>query len=307
MAPDFSTLLTPRFVRWLRLAAMASCAFGVSTFTPVFGHGALHERIAELTTAVQSKPADAPLRFELADVCFQHGDWQETLKQLDEIERIGPGQLPTTLLRGQALVAGGQMKAGRAQLDTFLTSHPDHPAALVARARALSELGEDGACLADYRHALEKAPHLEADLYLEIAEALAKRRLIDEAVSALQGGLSKLGNSPSLLLAAIQLEIATGRFDHALAHVEAMRQSAPRPEPWMAKRATILAQAGRSAEARTAWQNLLSHLTNLPPLDRGSPELSLLAQQAQRALGQATSPAPVVAPPANSVVTISQP
>ncbi len=303
MARNFCIFSTPRSFRWLQLAAVAFCAFGVSALTPAFGHGALHERIAELTGEILKNPADALLRFELAYVCFQHGDWPETLKQLDEIERIAPGQLPTPLLRGQALVAGGRMQAGRLQLDTFITSHPDHPAALVARARALSELGEDDACLADYRRALEKAPHPEADLYLETAEALAKRRRVDEAVSVLHGGVAKLGTAPSLLLAAIHLEIATNRFEEALAHVEAMRQSAPRPEPWMAKRATVLGHAGRSAEASAAWHDLLLHLASLPPLERGSAQMGLLAQQAQRALGQAASPPPVVAPPANSVAT----
>ena len=53
----------------------------------------------------------------------------------------------------------------------------------------------------------------------------------------------------------------------------------------MAKRAALLAQAGRRAEARAAWQALIDHLAALPNLERGSHAMSILAEQAREALG----------------------
>jgi len=294
-------------VRWLRLAAVVAFVWTTGELAPAFGHGALHERIAQLIHDLQGKPDDTALRLELAEVYFQHDEWPETLKQLDEIERIAPGKVPTTLLRAQALTASGQMSGARALLDPFLASHPDHPIALVTRARALGELGHDAAALADYRHALAATPLPGVDLYMEIAEALAKRRLTDEAISVLQGGLAKLGSNPTLLQAAMQLELAAGRFDEALARVEAMRQNAPRPEPWMARKAAILARAGRTEETRAAWAALLTHLDALPPLERGSPEMIRLANQARQGLGQNTSSSPVAAPPAPVVAAPASP
>lgn len=306
MVRSFHPSLLPRLFRSLRLAALVAFACTTGGLFPLaFGHGALHERIAQLTQDLRQKPDDTALRLELADVYFQHGEWPETLKQLDEIEQIAPGKLPTTLLRAQALTASGQMSGARALLDPFLASHPDHPIALVTRARALNELSLDEACLADYRHALATTPQPSADLYMEIAEALARRQRTEEAVGVLQSGLAKLGPHPTLLQAAMQLELATGRFDEALSRAEAMRQSAPRPEPWMAKKATILAQAGRTEETRAAWSALLTHLSALPPLDRGSPDMIRLAEQARRGLGQAAPSAPVAAPPSPSISTAS--
>jgi hypothetical protein len=69
-----------------------------------------------------------------------------------------------------------------------------------------------------------------------------------------------------------------------------MRQSAPRPEPWMARRASILAQAGRIEESRAAWQALVDHLSALPNLERGSHAMSTLMEQAKQALAALANP-----------------
>jgi len=82
----------------------------------------------------------------------------------------------------------------------------------------------------------------------------------------------------------MELEIMTGQFDSALTRVDQLQQFAPRPEPWMAKRASLLAQAGRVSESRAAWQSLLAHLSALPNLERGSKPMNLLAEQARQAL-----------------------
>jgi hypothetical protein len=82
----------------------------------------------------------------------------------------------------------------------------------------------------------------------------------------------------------MELEIITGDFDSALKRVDQLQKFAPRPEPWMAKRASLLAQAGRIADSRAAWQSLLAHLSALPNLERGSKPMKLLAEQAHQAL-----------------------
>ena len=71
-------------------------------------------------------------------------------------------------------------------------------------------------------------------------------------------GIAKLGMIPSLALRAMDLEIATGQFESALSRIGVLQKTAPRPEPWMAKRAAVLTQAGQLAEARVAWEALLA-------------------------------------------------
>ena len=76
-----------------------------------------------------------------------------------------------------------------------------------------------------------------------MAQALASNRLTDEAVRVLEAGVKRLGPIPSLQLKILEVEVSAGRYDSALSRLDAMQRSGPRPEPWMEKRASILAQA----------------------------------------------------------------
>ena len=82
----------------------------------------------------------------------------------------------------------------------------------------------------------------------------------------------------------MDFELAAQRYDDVLKRIDAMQASAPRPEPWMAKRASILAQAGRADDAKAAWTALRDHLLALPNLERGSHAMSRLLEEAQAAL-----------------------
>jgi len=66
--------------------------------------------------------------------------------------------------------------------------------------------------------------------------------------------------------------------------VDEAQKEAPRPEPWMARRATILTQAGRIEESRNAWKALLAQLASLPEHDRASRAMRQLEDEARKAL-----------------------
>jgi tetratricopeptide (TPR) repeat protein len=266
------------------LLAMTASVLLVLSAGPALGHGGFHERLAQLAVALEKSPNDPALHFELADVNGQHGDWQMALLNLDRAEELAPGKFPTSLLRGQAWLTGGQPGKAKTALDTLLAGQPEHARGRLLRARAAQRLGDAAGSLADYREALRRTPAPDPDLLQETAGALAAGGFPEEAVRVLAAGMEKLGPIPSLVLRAMEVEIATGNFDAALARVEALRKSAPRPEPWMARRASVLAQAGRIEESRAAWQALVTHLEALPNLERGSHAMSKLAEDARHAL-----------------------
>lgn len=262
-----------------------------------FGHGAYHERLAQLATELEKNPNDPALHFQLADLNGQHGDWQMSLLNLDRVDELAPGKYLTALLRGQAWLTGGQPAKAKAALDLLLAAHPECARAWLFRARAAQRLGDAPGSLADYREALRRTPVPEPDLVQETADALAAQGREKEAVQVLAAGLEKLGAVPSLVLRAMDLEIATKHFDAALSRVDAMQKSAPRPEPWMARRASVLAQAGRLEESRAAWQALVEHLAALPNLERGAHAMSKLAEDARQALAALAGLSPAAPPP----------
>ncbi len=249
-----------------------------------FGHGGFDERLAQLAAELEKTPTDARLHFELADVNCQHGDWQISLLNLDRVDQLAPGRYLTDLLRGEAWLAGHQPAKAKQAFDTLLVAHPECGRAWLLRARATRQLGDARGSLADYREALRRTAVWEPDLVRETADALAGDGRTKEAAQILAVGISRLGDVPSLVRRSLELELATKDYDAALRRVEDAQRTAPRPEPWMARRASVLAQAGRIKESRAAWQALVDHLAALPNLERGSHAMSQLAETARQAL-----------------------
>jgi len=261
-------------------------SFGFCFFTcaTVHAHGTYHEMIEELEVEMKQRPNDPALITRRAFIHLEHEDWKTALVDLERATRLGADEGDLQYLRGRALAAGGMLKQAREELDAYIANHREHGLARVERARVLSKLGEPEAALQDYRAALLAAAVPEPDLVIETAEALQAQKLNEEALSVLSAGIEKIGPVPQLVLKAMDFELAAQRYDDVLKCIDAMQASAPRPEPWMAKRAGILAQAGRSDEARAAWTTLRDHLLALPNLERGSHAMSRLLEEAQAAL-----------------------
>ncbi|MBM3854930.1 MAG: hypothetical protein FJ399_17550 [Verrucomicrobia bacterium] len=265
----------PALGMWLAAVLAAGSAFG---------HGAFHDRLRELTAALEAKPRDARLHFELAQIFCQHGDWLMALAAADSADELQPGAFPTDLLRGEVLLAREDPAKARAALDRLIATRGPTPQALILRARTKALLEGAESALPDYRAAVRQADRPGVDQVREVAAAFVRLGHRAEAADLLDRAIVEAGPDPALLLEALDLEIATGRFAAALRRVDALQAAAPRPEPWMARRAEVLAQTGDPAAARAAWLVLQRHLESLPNLERGSPALRAVAAQAQAAL-----------------------
>lgn len=302
---SFSFLPSQRVNRELRglsrVLAIALLAFSAETVARA--HGSHDEMVGEIMEELATRPNDPDLYWRLADANAQHGDWEIALQNLQRVEELAPGRYHTDCIRGRALLTGGQVAKAKDAFDRFLALEPQHTRALVFRARANQILGNTSAALADLDRAVRHAAQPDPQMIAEYATALVQAGRRDDAIQVLSAGVEKAGPVPSLVLAAMKLETAAGRFNEALNRIDAMQSSDPRPEPWMAKRAALLEQAGRKEEAKAAWKTLADHLAALPNLERGTPPMLELAQKAQLALGLASvaAPAPVIAPPAPSL------
>lgn len=270
------------------------------------GHGGYHERMAYLTEEAKKNPTDPLLQFQLADLHGQHGDLSLALLNLDRVDELAPGKYLTDLLRGEAWLIAGEFAKAKAALDRQLGSHPECARAWLIRARAEQQLGEEKASLADYRQALNRTPSPDPDLVQEVSIALATHACQQEAAQVLATAIERLGAIPSLNLRALDLELEMKEFDAALHRIDAGRQAAPRPEPWMARRAAVLAQAGRVAESRAAWEGLAKHLDGLPEQERHSYAMKKLNEEAREALYSLDSRSATQPPSAPSPTSVGK-
>ena len=249
-----------------------------------FGHEGLHELIAAQLKAVEKNPSDPGLRLELGTLYARHGELELALQNLDKVDALAPGKFPTDLFRGDAYSVVRDFAKAKQALDRYVGSHPETARGWLLRARAERELHENEAGLSDYREALKRTKTPEPDLIEELAGALAADGKKEEAAQVLAAGIDRLGKIPSLVLRALDLEIESRNFDAALRRIEEAQRNAPRPEPWMARRAEVLAKANRIEESRGAWKALIEHLDSLPQQEKNSNAMSNLRREADEAL-----------------------
>ncbi len=261
------------------LASLMICGFAA-------GHGTHDERVKIYTEKLKLDPTDILSRHELALALAEGGDWQLALTELDAADKLQkPGsKLDSGVTRARALVIGGKFEEARTVLDAFLKKSPADSQALLERARVFDALKMPDESLADFRKAMASIKNPAPDIYLEMAGKLERRDLRDEAALVIQKGIAEKGEITSLVLKALELETATGRFDDALTRIDVLEKAAPRREPWIAKRAVLLTKAGRDPESRAAWAELLAAIEALPNLDRGTPAMMQLAEEARHAL-----------------------
>lgn len=288
----------PRFFAISLRGLMFSLVCGWASWA--CAHGDYHEVVAEIESALKKEPENSELHFRLAVACEEHGEWSSALVALERAERLAPGKHPVALVQGLALAKGGQYQAAEAVLGEFITAHPHHAKALTERARVKLKLKRPDEAIRDFQTVLKTAREPEMEVFLEIAALWVSQGNRAEAAKVLNDGIARLGPHPELLERALEMAVAEGQTEVAMGHLEALKQTSPQPQAWLAQKAKLLAQAGRREEAQTMWRELRDHLLALPNLERGQPHLNRLLEEAHTALGEPPVPAVVNAPPAEA-------
>jgi Flp pilus assembly protein TadD len=283
-----------------RLAhSLIGVALALACMMPVSAsaHGAYHDVVVEVTKALETTPNDAALHFRLACAHQEHGEWTAAMEELEIVERLAPEKFETAYVQGQALATGGRLKPAKDVLNDFLREQPEHVGAHEQRARVLVKLGEPKPAVTDYVFVLVHLKMPKAELILETVEAMRAAEMNDEASALLRKHAMREGADPEIVAKLLEQAEASPEPDDALALMSQLERQAVQPEVWMARRARLLAKAGRDADALAAWKTLYTRISSLPSLQRGSAPLATLFSEAHQALG-IEALAPVIAPPA---------
>ena len=244
------------------------------------GHPGLDEGIAQATAEILARPEATAPRLQRADLYRQHGQFEAALADLTAAEKRDSQLNVVMLARAEVFNDAGELTNALAAVDRFIGVGTNNSRAFILRARCEFKLQCVEGAIADYTRAVEKTPKPEPDIFLERARAQAALGRLAEAVKGLDEGMARLGAVPSLELAAIEYERQQGSFVAALGRVDKIIARHPVKEPWLVLRGEILAQAGRLAEGRDAFQQALAGIDNYPASRRN---LDLTAQLQARA------------------------
>lgn len=257
----------------------------VSMLAPwAHGHGTYHELVTEMDREIAARPDDPQLYAHRAFLHLEHGDWKASLADADQADRLKKGDPAVELIRGRALAAGGRMREAMAVLDRFVAANPGHRVGLMQRARVRSELGEPAQAADDFAMGFRAVATPEPDQVFELVSFLCNAGRKDAALAAIDAALTRMHGLQSLVDRAVQIEIEMGRHDAAFRRMDEAIRGAKVKEPLLAKRATLLAQSGRTRDSIAAWKDLQARITAMPPLERGSHAMSRLLEQSRHAV-----------------------
>lgn len=260
------------------------CAMGDAS-----AHGTAEDNTASLDREIAARPDDPSPHIQRAMIELETGAWQSALADAELAVRKGARREGLDLLCAKALIVGGKFDAARRLLDEFIATHPLLAEPRLTRARLERRLRHPAEAVADFRTALSLTKTVEPDLFVELAVWLVNDGKTDDALALLDHGVKRTGAVASLEVKALEIEVSQGRHEAALRRIDILQDQAPRAEPWMARRAALLAQAGHEREAREAWLSLKTHIENLPDHERGSHAMSLIAVQVAQGLRQPLS------------------
>lgn len=250
----------------------------------VVAHEGIHEQIVAVTQQIQAEPRNAQLYLMRGELHRLHRDWAAASADFDQAVKLDPQLRAIEFSRGRLWLDAEQPQQSVAAFTRFLTEHPTHAEAFILRARAHTQLKAYAKAASDYDRAITLAPRAKPDYYLERAGVLAHANEFAAAIRGLDAGIAQFGALVTLQLKAIELETRLQRWDAALARVELIARQTPRQETWLVKRAELLQQAGRAAEARAAYTAAWQALAALPSAQRKTKAMDELAAQIQAAL-----------------------
>jgi tetratricopeptide (TPR) repeat protein len=269
--------------------AAASLAFALAmaalvTSVPAVAHGALDHQIEQASAAIMRDPANAELYVRRGELHRAHGAWDAALDDYRRAAVLAPGDERIDFLRGRALQQAGRPESAKVALDRHLAHHPGHVEARIARGRALRALGQPAAAATDFTVAIDRSARPDPDIYLERARAQVDAEEVEQASAGIDAAIARMGAIPSLQLFAVELDVGQGRYEAALTRLDAAAARAPRREAWLARRADVLARAGRPDDANLAYAAALAAIETLPPGTRRVPATAELEARLRRAL-----------------------
>jgi tetratricopeptide (TPR) repeat protein len=235
-------------------------------------HGAVHQRIDEITARLRASPDDARLLDQRGALHAVDESWPAAATDFEAAHHLDPS-LPGIEHRfANALLHAGDAERALVMSSTFLQKNPTHIDGHVVRARAHLALGARDAAVADLSRAIDLGDPPVPRYYLDRAKILTAAGPAGQeaALAGLNDGIERLGPIVALIEAAVDIESARGGDHQVLALIARLEGDLRRAPQWRATRAAALQRMGRLEEAETEYRDALAFMAELPESRRGS-------------------------------------
>lgn len=259
-APPASVAVTERLITF--------AAILFSSLAGALAHGDLHEAIDAVSRVIAKSPGDAALFLRRAELHRQHQDWPAAEADYAQARKLQPDLEIVTFGLAQMRLAQGREKDALTLLDDFLVQRPAHAEGRALRADILEKRGDWRKADADLAAAVAASP--EPHYATARAQLLERHKQPEAAARCLDEASRAHGRVPVLEQQALGIEERAGLTEAALRRVDGFIAREPRPDIWLARKARLLENAGRTADARAAWQRAGAAFEMVPADKRAS-------------------------------------
>jgi tetratricopeptide (TPR) repeat protein len=229
------------------LAVSCACIAGPVTSS---AHEGLDHDIERETRSLAEDPSNVEARLRRARYYRLDEQLEKALADLQQATRLAPDDARVHFEKGFALAALGRNTDAEAELSVFIAQTGGTPDAHAERARIRALTGRPDLAIADLEVAIALGSSI--DLYLERGRLLEGRARYAEAADGYREGLAQLGGSPLLQRVLVDALIVLGRYDDALAEIDAALARGQLETQWLLVRAEVLERLERTEEAREA-------------------------------------------------------
>lgn len=270
-------------------AARAWLAALVLSVAPaVMAHGDVEARIEKLSKKFADEPS-ADLLVRRARLYLEEGHAAEAKRDLGQALQLAPEKYESWYYLSQAERLLGDPAAAVAAADRFLQA-ADSLAARgrghVLRGDALSAAGLAMAAGEAYVAAIDLQTEPNPEHFLLAADAFRTARS-PRALELLDRGIRQIGPLATLQDRALMIEIESGRYEAALARVEAMLVAGQRRPQLLHQKGRVLRLLGRNEAAMETFRAALVELQQLPENRRRTRAAQQLRERIEQDLGAA--------------------
>ncbi len=249
-------------------------------------HGDLHEKIAAISREIARHPENPDLYARRGELYRLHREFGRALADLVRAESLAPDHDAYWALKARILHALKRHREARAEVSRFLRRHPGHGESLWLSAEIDAALGDWSGAARGYAAAINHMHRRTPRHYVTWARALMKTGGggAARAIEILDAGRTALGGAWSLEIEALEIERSLHLWDAALRRIDRILRKAPRKESWFLEKGRLLESAGRTLEARTAYEKASVELAKLPRRVRRLPATQELEDRIRKAL-----------------------
>jgi tetratricopeptide (TPR) repeat protein len=283
-------MICRRHLRLLAATTVAAAGIGLLA-DAALAHPLLDDRIAAINTSLADTPNDPTLYRLRGDHYRVEGQLLLALADYTRAARLAPQSSDLQFSLGELYLAVGRPALALRYFEGLLELQPQHHGALLGRARALSSALRIDEAHAAFELVVRSSPLPHPDIYLEWAGLLGDSARPDEAVAILDRGIRELGPVTAFDARAVDLLVASGRYNDALERLRGLAERSPRSAEWLTRRAVLLESLGRFEEARAGYLEARTSLASLSPSARSRRSSQNLAERISLGLARLDSSA----------------